>query len=255
MIHPTAIIDPKAKIGENCQIGPYCTIGPNVTLGDGCILDSHVVITGNTIIGKNNHFYPFCCIGTLTQDLKYNGGDVGVCIGDNNTFREYVTIHEATIDGARTILGNNINLLAYCHIAHDCVIGDNVIMSNLAQMAGHVTVEDNVVVGGMSAAHQFVRIGRMSMIGACSKIGQDILPYSLSDGSPCVPVSVNKIGMERRGVPAENVKKIIQAHKLVFRSKLLIKEALEEVRKIADVPEVQHICEFIETSQRGLARK
>lgn len=255
MIHPTAIVDSQAKIGENCQIGPYCTIGPNVVLGDNCILDSHVVLTGHTEIGKNNRFYPFCCIGTQTQDLKFKGGDVGVVIGENNTFREYVTIHESTIPGARTILGNNINLLAYCHIAHDCVIGNYVTMSNLSQMAGHVTVEDYVVIGGMTAAHQFVKVGRMSMIGACSKMAQDILPFSLSDGNPCVPVTVNKVGMERRGLSPELIKKIAHAHKLVFRSKLLLKDALAAVRELGDEPEILHICQFIEQATRGLARK
>jgi UDP-N-acetylglucosamine acyltransferase len=254
IIHPTAIIMPGAKIGENCQIGPYCVIGPQVTLGDGCILDSHVVVDGLTTLGRNNRLYSFACIGKQTQDLKFKGGIVAVEIGDNNTFREFVTVHAATTDGNKTILGSNINLLAYCHIAHECVIGDGVIMSNCTQIAGHVTVGKHVVIGGMGGVHQFVKIGDMCMVGATCKLVQDLVPYSLADGNPAEPVTVNKVGMQRHGISAETISQVQKAHKLLFRSNLTTEAALKEIETLGDSPEIRNLVDFVKSAERGLAR-
>src|SRR5258706_148970 len=156
MIHPTAIIHPKAQIGAGCEIGPYCVIGENVVLGDACRLHSHVVIDGHTTLGQGNEIFPFASIGLKTQDLKWKGGVTRTQIGDKNTFREYVTIHSATSDGETTIVGSNNHILAYCHVAHNCVLGNHIIMSNVATLAGHVTVEDNAVIAGLAAGHQYV---------------------------------------------------------------------------------------------------
>ena len=180
----TAIVHPKAQIGSGCEIGPYCVIGENVALGDGCQLHSHVVIDGHTKLGRENEIFPFASLGLKTQDLKWKGGVTRTEIGDRNTFREYVTIHSATGDGEVTRVGSHNNILAYCHIAHNCTLGNHIIMSNVATLAGHVTVEDHAVIGGLAAVHQFCRIGKMSMIGGCSKIVQDVPPFMIVDGNP-----------------------------------------------------------------------
>lgn len=253
-IHPTAIIAPGAVIGDGCDIGPYCVIGPHVRLGDGARLESHVVLDGHTTIGHNNHFYPFACIGKQTQDLKYKGGTASLEIGDDNCFREYVTIHTATDDGGKTIVGSRVNMLAYCHVGHDCTIGNGVIMSNCCHIAGHVMVEDNVVFGGMGGVHQFVKVGRGSMVGATCKLVQDLLPYAIADGNPGEPVTVNKIGMQRQGVAAETIALVVKAHKLVFRSGLTLDAALAEVEALGDLPELRHLVAFARSATRGLAR-
>src|SRR5438046_1626250 len=184
MIHPTAIIHPKAQVSSTCHIGPYCVIGEHIKMGDNCQLHSHVVIDGHTILGRDNEIFPFASIGLKTQDLKWKGGTTYTKIGENNTFREYVTIHSATSDGEATIVGSNNHILAYCHLAHNVVLGNNVIMSNVATLAGHVMVEDCAVVGGLAAVHQFCRIGRMALIGGCSKVVQDVVPFMIVDGNP-----------------------------------------------------------------------
>ena len=203
MVHPTAIVHPKANIGPGCEIGPYCVIGGHVALGGKCKLHSHVVIDGHTKLGKENEIFPFASIGLKTQDLKWKGGVTRTDIGDANTFREYVTIHSATSDGEVTRVGSHNTILAYCHIAHNCMLGSRIIMSNVATLAGHVTVEDYAVIGGLAAVHQFCRIGKMAMIGGCSKVVQDVPPFMMADGNPAETRTVNKTGMERNGVSEE----------------------------------------------------
>ncbi len=184
MIHPTAVVHPKAEIGAECEIGPYCVIGEHVVIGPSCRLHSHIVIGGHTRLGQDNEILPFASIGLQTQDLKWDGGLTRTEIGDRNTFREYVTIHSATGDGETTIVGSDNHILAYSHIAHNVRLGHHVIMSNVATLAGHVLVEDYAVVGGLAAIHQFCRIGKMSIIGGCSKVVQDVPPFMLVDGNP-----------------------------------------------------------------------
>src|SRR5882757_3332139 len=226
MIHPTAVIHPRAEIGADCQIGPYCVIGENVSLGDGCQVHSHVVIDGHTRLGKGNEIFPFASIGLKTQDLKWKGGITRTVIGDYNTFREYVTIHSATGDGEVTTVGSRNNLLAYCHVAHNVTMGDHVIMSNVGTLAGHVTVEDHAIVGGLAAVHQFCRVGRMSIIGGCAKIVQDVPPFMIVDGHPGKTRGVNKVGLERNGVPPEAIRALTEAYKIVFMSGLTLSNAL-----------------------------
>jgi UDP-N-acetylglucosamine acyltransferase len=255
MIHSSAIVHPKAQIGSGCEVGPYCVISENVTLGDGCKLHSHVVIDGHTKLGKKNEIYPFASIGLKTQDLKWKGGTTRTEIGDGNVFREYVTIHSATGDGEVTRVGSHNNILAYCHIAHNCLLGNHVIMSNVATLAGHVTVEDHAVIGGLAAIHQFCRIGKMSMIGGCSKVVQDVPPFMMADGNPAETRTVNKIGIERKGVSEEAQAALRQVYKILFREGLTISNALAKIEsELPLLPEVQYLLQFIRTSERGISK-
>jgi UDP-N-acetylglucosamine acyltransferase len=255
MIHPTAIIHAKARIGAGCEIGPYCVIGEHVVLGDQCKVHSHVVIDGHTRLGRGNEIFPFASIGLKTQDLKWNGGMTRVEIGNRNTFREYVTIHSATGDGEVTRVGSHNHILAYCHIAHNCLLGDHIIMSNVATLAGHVTVEDYAVIGGLAAIHQFCRIGRMAMIGGCSKVVQDVPPFMTADGNPAETRTINKIGMERNGVSEKAQGALRQAYKILFREGLTLRNAVVKVeKKLVAVEEIGHLVQFIRSSERGISK-
>jgi UDP-N-acetylglucosamine acyltransferase len=254
-VHATAVIHPKAQIGADCQIGPYCVIGENVVLGDRCHLYSHVVIDGHTSLGCDNEIFPFASIGLKTQDLKWKGGLTRTIIGDRNTFRESVTINSATSDGDATIVGSDNHILAYSHIAHDVHMGDHVIMSNVGTLAGHVIVEDHAVVGGLAAIHQFCRIGKMSMIGGCSKVVQDVPPFMIADGNPAQTRTINKHGLERNGVSEEAQSALKKAYRILFREGLAISNALSRIEaELPPLAEVQHLLEFARTSERGLSK-
>lgn len=255
MIHPSAIIHPGAKLGADCYIGPYCVIGEHVQLGAGCKLHSHVVIDGHTKLGSRNEIFPFAAIGLKTQDLKWKGGITRTEIGDDNVFREYVTIHSATSDGDATRVGSHNNLLAYTHVAHDCTLGSHIIMSNNATLAGHITVEDHVVMGGFAAAHQFCRIGKMAMIGGYTKVVQDVVPFTITDGNPAAARTLNKVGMQRNGVSEESQTALRQAYKILFRDGLTLAKAIELLEKdLSPSAEVKHLIEFIRGSERGITR-
>lgn len=255
MIHSTAVVHPDAEIGRDVEIGPYCVVGENVRLGDRCRLMSHVVLDGLTTIGSSNTFFPFACIGHQSQDLKYRGGKCYVDIGNHNTFREYATVHASTFDGGKTVVGSHGNFLAYTHIAHDCRVGDHVIMSNVGTLAGHVVVEDRAVIGGLAAVHQFVRIGKMAMIGGCSKVVQDIPPFMIADGHPAEVRTINKEGLKRNGVGEEVQSHLRSAFKLLFRSGLNQAAAMEKMQQeIPDGPEVRFLIEFVQKSERGISK-
>jgi UDP-N-acetylglucosamine acyltransferase len=255
MIHPSAVIHPRAEIGRNCQIGPYCVIGEHVTLGEECKLHSHVVIDGHTKLGRGNEIFPFASIGLKTQDLKWKGGITRTLIGDKNTFREYVTIHSATGDGETTEIGSHNNLLAYCHVAHNVIMGSHIIMSNVGTLAGHVIVEDYAIVSGLAAVHQFCRIGRMSIIGGCSKVVQDVPPYMLADGNPAETRTVNKVGMERQGISEEVQTTMRQAYKILFREGLTIPNAIIRIEQdLPTSPELKHLVQFVRSSERGISK-
>src|SRR5512143_2006530 len=200
MIHPTAVVHPKAELGPDCEIGPYCVVGEHVVLGAACRLIAHVMVDGHTRLGRDNQIFPFASIGLQTQDLKWKGGVTRTEIGDHNTFRESVTVNSATGEGEVTRVGSHNHILAYSHIAHNVTLGNYVVMSNVATLAGHVVVEDYAVIGGRAAIDQFCRIGKMSIIGGCSKVVQDVVPFMLTDGNPAEARTVNKIGLERQGV-------------------------------------------------------
>jgi UDP-N-acetylglucosamine acyltransferase len=255
MIHATAVIHPGAQIGAECEIGPYCVIGEHVVLGERCRLHSHVVIDGHTLIGSENEFFPFTSIGLKTQDLKWKGGITRTRIGERNTFREYVTVHSATSDGEETVVGSRNHILAYCHLAHNVVLGNHIIMSNVATLAGHVTVEDSAVVGGLAAVHQFCRIGKMAIVGGCSKVVQDVPPFMLADGNPAETRTINKVGLERNGVSDETIGVLRQAYKILFREGLTIPNALTRIEsELPSGPELQHLVNFVRTSQRGISK-
>jgi UDP-N-acetylglucosamine acyltransferase len=255
MIHPTAIIHPNAQVPATCHVGPYCVIGEHVKIGDNSQLHSHVVIDGHTTLGRGNEIFPFASIGLKTQDLKWKGGTTYTQIGDNNTFREYVTINSATADGESTIVGSRNHILAYCHIAHNVILGNNVIMSNVATLAGHVVVEDHAVIGGLAAIHQFCRIGAYSIIGGCSKVVQDVPPYMLADGNPAVTRTINKVGLERNNISEEAQSALKQAYKILFREKLTIPNALAKIESdLPQVSEIKHLVEFIRKSERGISK-
>ncbi|WP_369710397.1 acyl-ACP--UDP-N-acetylglucosamine O-acyltransferase [Leptotrichia sp. HSP-334] len=254
-IHPTAIVDPNAKIGENVKIGPYSVVGPEVSIGNGTVIESHVVIEGETIIGENNYIFSFVSIGKVPQDLKFNGEKTRVIIGNNNKIREFVTIHRGTIDKYETRIGNDTLVMAYVHIAHDCIIGDHCVLANAATFAGHVEVEDWAVVGGLTAIHQFTRVGRHAMIGGCSAVNQDVVPYMLSEGNKARAVYINIVGLKRRGFSEEQIKTLREVYKIIFKKKLKLEKALQILEKdYKDNEDVVKLVEFIRKSKRGITR-
>lgn len=254
-IHPTAVVHPDAKIHSSVTIDPYVVIGPHVSIGEDTRIMAHTVIDGHTTIGARCEIFPMASIGQKTQDLKFTGGTCYLVIGDDNTIREFVTINTATEDGGTTRIGNHNHIMAYCHIAHNCVIGNHVIMSNLATLAGHITVEDYVVIGGMGGLHQFVRIGMMSMVGACTKITQDVTPYTIVEGNPAAPKGLNSVRMKRLDFSTDTLNAIKKAYRLIYREGLQTKEAVARIRAELDAyPEALRMADFVENTERGLVR-
>ncbi len=254
-IHPTAVVDPGAEIGEGTTIGPYCIVGADVILGAECSLQHHVTIMGPSRIGARDKFYAYCSIGQQTQDLKYQGEPTYLEVGDGNTFREFVTVNRSTTGAGKTKIGNEGNFLAYSHIGHDCTVGDRVVFSNNGTLAGHVQVGDHAVMGGLTAVHQFCRIGRFAITGGCSKIVQDVPPFMIADGNPAKVRGINLVGLERAKFDVERVKVIKEAFRLIYRSNYNTRQALEAMAKeLPDTEDVRQICEFIDKSERGIIR-
>ena len=256
MIHPSAIIDDLAVVAEGVSVGPFCVIGPDVEIGTGTVIGPHVVIRGPTRIGRENRIFQFASIGEDPQDKKYQGEITRLEIGDRNVIREYSTVHRGTIqDKSVTRLGDDNLLMAYTHVAHDCVIGNGVIMANGASLAGHVTVDDFAILGGFSLVHQFCRIGRYSFSGMGSVISRDIPPYVMVGGSPTRPRGINSVGMERRGFDAESILQIKRAFKLIYKSRLKLEEAIESLAAMAEQSsEVLPLLEFLKQSDRSIIR-
>jgi len=255
MIHPTAIVDPAAEIASGARIGPYCVIGPQVVIGEDTELQHHVTVMGPTKIGRGNFFFAYTSIGQKTQDLKYAGEPTYLEVGDGNTFREFCTVNRGTLPGTKTIVGSGGNFLAYSHIAHDCVVGNDVIFSNNGTLAGHVQVGDYAVIGGLTAIHQFCRVGRHAITGGCSKIVQDVPPFFIADGNPAEVRGVNQVGLERAGFDAETIRALKEAYRILYRGKLNVKQSVEAIRKeLPDLPEIAELCSFIESSERGIIR-
>ena len=254
-IHPTAVVDARAEVGDGCFVGPYCVLGAGVVLGPDCWLQSHVVVNGPTTIGRGNRFYAFSSIGQQTQDLKYVGEPTCLAIGDENTFREFTTINRGTAPDACTRIGSRGNFLAYAHIAHDCVVGDSVIFSNNGTIAGHVEVGDFAVIGGLTAVHQFCRIGRHAITGGCSKIVQDVPPFMIADGNPAKVRAYNKVGLERHGTSETAMRAIKDAYRIIYRSTLNLQQAVEQMRSdLPELPEVEQLLAFVTTSPRGIIK-
>lgn len=255
-IHPTAIVHPGARLGTGVRVGPYCVIADGVEVGDGCRLQHHVTLEGPSAIGAENVFFAYASIGQQTQDLKYRGEPTFLRIGEGNTFREFTTVHRGTAPESCTRVGSGGNFLAYSHVAHDCLVGDGVIFSNNGTIAGHVEVHDFAVIGGLTAVHQYCRIGRHAITGGCSKIVQDVPPFMIADGNPARVRGVNQVGLERHGFPEESVRRLREAYRLLYRSKMNVKQAVEEIRKtLWGTPEIEQLVAFIASSGRGIIRR
>jgi UDP-N-acetylglucosamine acyltransferase len=254
-IHPTAIIEPGAELGPEVEIGAYAFVGAGVVLGAGTRLHHHASVEGNTVVGTACEVFPYACIGGKTQDLKFKGGNPGLRIGDRNVFREYVTVHCATNEGDVTRIGSQNVLLATCHVAHDCVLGDHIVMSNGAVLAGHVIVEDHVVIGGYGGIHQFCRLGAFAMLSATAKLVHDLPPYFIADGTPAEVRAINRIGLERNGFTPEQLDRVKQIYRILYREGLNRSQALEKLAGSpqAESDEFKRVLSFAKTSERGLA--
>lgn len=252
-IHPTAIVEKGCKIGKNVEIGAYAIIGPNVTLEDGVVIKAGVCIDGHTTVGEGTTIWPYAVIGTKTQDLKFRGETTFVKIGKRCEIREFVTINSSCGEGTSVIVGDMCLIMAYCHIAHNCILGNRVIMVNNAALAGHVTVEDCAVLGGHSAVHQFSRIGCYAMVGGMSRITHDVPPYTIGAGSPYRMGGLNIIGLKRHGIDLKTRKLLAHAFRSVYRSKLALNDALMQIeREVEQLPEVAHFVSFCRATKRGL---
>ena len=255
-IHPTAVVHPWARIGDSVRIGPYSVIGENVEIGDGCRIGPNVLIEGNTRIGKNNRFFHGASVGTPPQDLKYEGEITGLEVGDGNIFREFVTVNTATGEGEATVIGNRCLLMAYAHVAHNCVIGNDVILANSVNLAGHVFIDDYAIVGGVTPVHQYVRVGKHSFIGGGSRVERDVPPFMKIAGSPPQVYGINSVGLERRGFDAERRARIKQLYKVLYRSDLNVSQALEELNggEYRHDEDAATVAEFISESMRGITK-
>ncbi len=257
VIHPTAIVSPQAELGRDVHIGPYCVIGDHVVLGDRCRLHSHVIIDGPSRIGADNEFFPFAAVGGKTQDLKYAGEPTRLEVGDHNVFRESCTIHRGTTADIPTRIGSHNHFLAYSHVAHDCQVGSHVILSNNGTLGGHVLMEDYAIVSGLTAVHQFCRIGEHSITGGCSRITLDIPPFMVAVGNPASTRAVNKVGLQRRGFSEDDIKALRTAYKRLFlRKDLNLGNAINALRidRASDNPNVARLIAFLESSPRGVTR-
>lgn len=251
-IHPLSIVDPKAELADDVFVGPFCFIEPGAKIGPGCRLDSHVTIKTNTTIGKNNWFGQGSVIGGDPQDRKFKGEPTYLEIGDDNVFREYVTIHRATGEGNKTIVGSDCYIMAYVHFGHNDHIHDHVTVANAVSCGGHVTIEENATVGGMVGVHQFVRIGKVAMVGAVGKLSRDVPPFMLLNSMTEEVADINAVGLRRYGVTQESRLALHKSCRLLFKSELGLSNALDAVRR--EVPmtsEVEYLIQFLERLYRG----
>ena len=251
MIHKTAIIDSKAKISKNVKIGPYTVIGSNVEIGEGSVIQSHVNITGQTIIGKNNNIFPFASIGNDPQDLKFQGEETKLEIGDNNKIREYVTINPGTRGGGGlTKVGSNCLFMVSAHIAHDCFVGNNVILANNVPLGGHAHIGDNAIIGGNSAVQQFTRVGKSAMIGGMCGVVRDIIPYGIAHGNRSVLQGLNLIGLRRQNIPNKEIKTLSDAYKEIFKNENLTENLTKLSTEFKNNKLVTEVIGFIEEDKK-----
>ena len=252
-IHPTAIIADDAKIGANVEIGPFVVIGERCEIGDGCVLSARATLERNVKLAAGVKVGVGAVLGGDPQDLKFKGEETWVEIGEGSTIREYATINRGTAYSHRTTVGRHCFIMSYVHLAHDCQVGNNVIISNATQLAGHVVVEDFATISGVSAAHQFVRIGAHAFVGGCSRVAKDVPPYLKAVGNPVKLYGLNSIGLQRRGFSEDTLRELKRAYRLLFRSELNVSQALERARaELQPLPEVTHFIDFIDASQRGV---
>lgn len=255
IVHSTAVVDPSAQLAPGVQVGPYALIGPRVTIGESCVIAGHAIIGSDAALGRRNVVHHHAVLGTDSQDRKFRGETTGLVIGDDNVFREFVSVNRATGEGKATRIGNRCLLLAYTHVAHNCVVGDEAILSNSVQIGGECVIEDYAIIGGLVGIHQFCRVGAYAIVGGCSKVTQDILPFVTADGHPARPHGLNLTGLRRRRFAPEVISILKKAYQIVFERGMLLSDALAGLeRDYADFPEVQHLVAFARASRRHLAR-
>ena len=255
-IHPTAVVHPGARLHPSVDVGPYTVIGPQVTLGEGTTVGPHVVIEGRTTLGARNRIFQFASVGAAPQDLKYAGEDTELILGDENTVREFVTLHRGTAGGgSATIIGNRCLLMANSHVAHDCRLGDGVILGQGSALAGHVEVGDHAIFSGLMAVHQFTRIGKHVFISGGAMVVMDVAPYCTAQGDRAELAGLNAVGLQRHGYSEEQIGRIKEAYRILFRAKLPLAEALTRLRtELGGHPEIDHLIDFATASKRGLTR-
>jgi UDP-N-acetylglucosamine acyltransferase len=259
-IHPTALVDPQAQLGHSVSIGPYTVVGPHVRIDEGTQVGPHCVIEGHTTIGRDNRIFQFASVGAAPQDKKYAGEPTQLLIGDRNTIREFCTLNIGTVqDAGVTRLGDDNWIMAYAHLAHDCVVGNNTIFANNAQVAGHVQVGDWVILGGFTCVHQFVRIGAHAMTGLGTTLTQDLPPFVIAQGNPCAAHSVNMEGLRRRGFGPARLAAVKQMHKLIYRESLTLDQAREQINALAQshpeaLEDVELMQAFLAQQGRGIVR-
>ncbi|MGA9522317.1 MAG: acyl-ACP--UDP-N-acetylglucosamine O-acyltransferase [Myxococcaceae bacterium] len=254
--HPTAIIHPEAKLHESVEVGPYAVIGPKVTIGEGTTVGPHAVIEGRTTIGAKNRIFQFASVGAIPQDLKYAGEDTELVVGDGNIVREFATLHIGTAGGGGvTRIGNNNLFMAYSHVGHDSIIGNSCVLANSVALAGHVEIQNHVILGGLSAVHQFTRVGDHAFIAGGAMVAMDVPPYCTAQGDRAELVGLNTVGLSRHGFSDEKIRRIKDAYKVLFRSKLGLNEAVARLEaEYGGNPEIDYLLDFITKSQRGITR-
>ena len=256
-IHPQAIVHPKATLADDVSIGPFCVVGEHVTIGQGTRLLSHVNVEGWTKIGARCELHPFVSMGGPPQHLGYQGEPTQVVVGDDNIFREYVTVNRATVQGGGiTSIGDKNFLMAYCHVAHDCRLGSHLIMANAASLAGHIAISDHAIIGGLTGVHQYVRIGAYAMVGGCCAVTQDVPPFMrVAGGYPARMYGLNSVGLRRHGFSAERMAVLKRAYDILFRSGHRMAEAAKLAkREFGDQPDVMAVLAFLEGTKRGTCR-
>ena len=254
-IDPRAMVSPTAQLGKNVRVAPYAVIADDVKIGSGSVIDSFAQVLGHTELGQRCHIFSYAVVGNIPQDLKYKGEKSFLIIGDNNRIREFVTINPGTERDAKTIIGSDNLFMAYSHIAHDCEIGDGNILANSATLAGYVKIGNKVVIGGLVAIHQFCRLGDFSIVGGCSKVVQDIPPFSMCDGHPAAICGLNLVGLKRAKLPSSTIRILKKAFKIIFFENHPLAQSRELIRKdLPPLKELEHLFEFISSSKRGISK-
>lgn len=255
-IHPTAVVEPGARVDPSCEIGPFAVVGADVVLGPRNVLSAHAVVKGHTTLGAGNRVFPHAVLGEIPQDLKYGGEPTRLVVGDRNTFRECVTINLGTVGGGGvTTIANGCLFMAYSHVGHDCTISDGAIIANSVALAGHILIEDHVHISGLAAAHQFTRIGRLAFVSGLTGVAMDVPPYCTVTGGRAELAGLNTVGMQRAGMTEDQIGRVKQAYKIMFRSNLGLAEAIAQLeQELGTHPEIAHFIEFVKGSQRGITR-
>ena len=255
-IHPTAVVHPEARLHPTVEVGPFAVIGPQVTLGEGTTVGPHAVIEGRTTLGARNRIFQFASVGAAPQDLKYAGEDTQLVLGDENTVREFVTLHRGTVGGGgATRIGSRCLLMANSHVAHDCQLGNGVILGQGSALAGHVEVGDYAIFSGLMAVHQFTRIGKHVFVSGGAMVVMDVAPYCTAQGDRAELAGLNAVGLQRHGYSEEQIGRIKEAYRILFRAKLPLAEAMARLRsELGGHPEIDHLVDFVSASKRGLTR-